>query len=82
MSRLTMYSPFEKWKNGDDLDRPYVYVMVDEGIPENGHTLLGRQLMNDREIDEIVGELKSDLDKFSKEAKRELERLRNKMAAK
>jgi len=80
MSRLTMYSPFQKWKKGDDLDRPYVCVQVGESFPENGNTLLGRKLMSDREIDEIVGELKSDLDKFSKEAKRELEKLRNKMA--
>jgi len=79
MSYLSMYSPYETWKEGDDPETPYVYVKVGDNFPENGNALLGRKLMTVTEINEIVKELKSDLDKFSREAKRELKALRKKM---
>jgi len=82
MNHLTMHSPFRTWKKGDDPDSPYVYVKVGARIPEGEHILLGRKLMSDMEIDEIVKELKSDIDEFSIVAKRELRELHNKMRAK
>lgn len=79
MHRLAMYSPVKGREKGDLPISPFVHIEVGTHSRDDGHILLSAQLMSDAEIDEAVQQLKSELDEFSKAAKRELRQLRDKM---
>jgi len=82
MYRLSIYSPLKKWKKGDLPTSPFLYLTVGTHSKENNHILLSPQLMSDREIDEVVIQLKAELDEFGKKAKKELKALRDKIVEK
>jgi hypothetical protein len=82
MHRFSIYSPLRQWKKGDMLVSPFLCLRVGTHSKENDNILLSPQLMSDPEIDEIVAQLKVELDEFGKKAKRELKSLREKMVEK
>lgn len=61
---------------------PFVYLAVGTHSKENDLILLSPQLMSEPEIDEVVIQLKVELDEFGKKAKKELKSLREKMIEK
>jgi len=61
---------------------PFVYLAVGTHSKENDLILLSSQLMSEPEIDEVVTQLKAELDEFGKKAKKELKSLREKMIEK
>ncbi len=82
MHRLSIYSPIKKWKKGEMPISPFVYLAVGTHSKENDLILLSPQLMSELEIDEVVTQLKAELDEFGKIAKKELKSLREKMIEK
>jgi len=82
MHRLSIYSPARKWKKGDLPTSPFVYLTLGAHSKDNDNILLSPQLMSDSEIDEVVTQLKAELDDFRKKAKKELKSLREKMIEK
>jgi hypothetical protein len=56
--------------------------MVNSGPAEAGRVLLSPELMSDVEIDEIVFQLKAELDEFAQLAKRELRNLKDEISKK
>ena len=82
MQRFSIYSPLRQWKKGDMPVSPFLYLTVGTYSKEDDNVLLSPQLMSDPEIDEIVAQLKAELDEFGKKAKRELKSLREKMVEK
>ena len=76
MIRLNMYSPMRAQGQNNLPTPPFVYIELGTYALEGDHILLSSQLMSDTEIDEAVAILKTDLDKFSNCAKRELHSLR------
>lgn len=79
MHRLSIYSPLKKWKKGDLPTSPFLYLTVGTHSKENNHILLSPKLMSGREIDEVVTQLKAELDEFGKKAKKELTSLQKKI---
>lgn len=82
MYRLTMYSPVRAWCKGDMPTNPVVYIELGSHSIHNGHALLSSELASDVEVDEAVTQLKSELDEFSRMAKRELKAMHKKMLEK
>lgn len=82
MQRFSIYSPFRQWKKGDMHVSPFLYLTVGTHSKENDNILLSPQLVSDTEIDEIVAQLKAELDDLRKKAKRELKFLKEKMVEK
>jgi len=75
MYRFSIYSPLRQWKKGDIPVSPFLYLKAGTHSKENDNILLSPQLMSDPEIDEIVAQLKVELDEFGKKAKKELNSL-------
>jgi hypothetical protein len=71
-----MYSPLNENATSDEPISPYVYLMVGTCSKEGEHILLSPQLMSDKEIDEIVEQMKHELDIFSTNSKCELRALK------
>lgn len=82
MYRFAIYSPLRAWKKGDYPLSPFLHLSVGTYSKEQEHILLSAQLMTEREIDEVVDQLRNELEDFRKEAKNELKSLREKMRAK
>lgn len=79
MHRLTIYSPIRAWQKGDMPTNPVVYIELGTHSIQNGHALLSSALASEGEVDEAVTQLKSELDEFSRMAKRELKASHKKM---
>ncbi len=79
MYRFSIYSPLRKWKKGDIPVSPFIYLKLATYSEKNDKILISPELMSDPEIDEIVTQLKQELDEFGKKAKKELKSLREKM---
>lgn len=80
MNRLGLYSPMRGQRSLPS--PPCVHVMVNSGPAEAGRVLLSPELMSDVEIDEIVFQLKAELDEFAQLAKRELRNLKDEISKK
>ena len=73
MHRFSLYSPLSAWKKGDYLTAPFVSLSLGTySTSEEGRVLLSPELMTDREVDETVDQLKSELEEFRRSAKQEL----------
>jgi hypothetical protein len=83
MPQLALYSPLSKWNKADRPLSPFVYLSLGIDLSEHdGHILLSAQLMTPEEIDYAVAQLKTELDDFQIAAKKELQKLREKMLQK
>ena len=79
MHRFSLHSPLQAWKPGDYPLSPFVHLSLGTYIEDQGRTLLSAQLMTEQEIDEVLRNLKAELDEFGKLAKNELRDLRSKI---
>ncbi len=79
MHRLSIYSPVRKWKKGDPVGLASVYLSLGSYQERDGHILLSAQLMADQEIEEVVIQLKAEIDEFGRKARKELKTIRKKM---
>ena len=79
MYRLMIYSPIRDWKKGEYPISPFLHLAVGMHSSEQGNILLSEQLMTGSEIDNVVEEMKRELEEFRKRAKAELHSLREKM---
>lgn len=82
MNRLAMYSPMRECKRGELPAPPFVHIMVGTNSVEAGHILISPELASDMEIDEIVSQLKAELDEFARVAKCELRYLKHETSKK
>lgn len=76
MHRFSLYCPFSESKKGDYPAAPFVQVSLGAHFESEGRVLLSPQLMTDKEIDEAVDQLKSELEEFRREAKKEINAVR------
>ena len=79
MNRLALFSPLRAWKKGEYPLSPFVHLSVGTYSLEQEHILLSPQLMTAKEIDEVVDQLREELEEFRKKAKNELKSLHEKM---
>ena len=76
MHRFSVCSLLSKWKKGDPPSPPWVHLSPGTHSQSEGVVLLSEELRTDREIDDTVDQLKTELEEFRKKAKEELRRLR------
>lgn len=82
MHRLSLHSPFSRWKKGDPLASPFVQLSLGSYSQSEEHILLSPQLMTDKEVDETVDKLRDELEEFRRRAKKELRDLHAKIMQK
>ena len=83
MSTFELYSPLRTWKKGDYPISPFIHLSLGHYSQSNdGHILLGQRLMTNREIDDLIEQLKNELENFRKEAKQHLIILHERMLTK
>lgn len=83
MSMFGLYSPLRAWKKGDYPISPFIHLSLDRySQSNNGHILLGQQLTTNREIDDLIEQLKDELENFRKKAKQHLATLHERMLTK
>lgn len=78
MHRLKIYSPLKNWKKGEYPVEPFLYLAVGLNHTQDGNVLLSAQLTT-KDVDNVVEQMKQELDEFSVCAKQELRRLQNMM---
>lgn len=79
MHRFGIYNPLLEWKQGDPPCSPFIHIALGYHAVEGDHMLLSAQLMTNREIDEAIDSLQSDLEECRKSAKSDLKKLRANM---
>jgi hypothetical protein len=83
MHRFALYSPLSKWPKGGYPLSPFVQLSVGTYLPESdGRILLSTQLMTPGEIDYVVDQFQAELEEFRVAAKKELQKLHEKMLQK
>ena len=79
MHRFTIYSPLGVLKKGDYPTSPFLHLAAGTYSEKQERILLSAQLMTDSEIDQVVDELKKELEEFRTKAKKELKSIQDKM---
>lgn len=82
MYKFSIYSPLRAWKRGELPVSPFLHLSVGTYFEEEGNILLSAQLMTGKEVDEVVDQMKLELDEFRMKAKKELKLLQDKMLQK
>ena len=83
MHRFALYSPLSKWTKGNYPLSPFVHLSLGAYPSESdGRVLLSAQLMTPGEIDYVVDQLQAELEEFRVAAKKELQKLHEKMLQK
>jgi hypothetical protein len=82
MSKFSIYSPLREWKRGEYPVTPFLYLSTGTHYQVEGNLLLSAQLMTVKEVDEVVDQMKLELEEFRIKAKKELKSLQEKMLQK
>lgn len=75
MPTIALYSPLSDWKLGDYPTSPMVHVSLSTYSEQSGVILLSAQLMTDKEVDDTIDRLKSELESVRNLAKKELKKI-------